>query len=121
MFDGQVALRDDITWLQLINKGFVSMFDGQVALRDDIAWLRLINECFVSVFDGQVALRDWTSPDYELFLAARQKKRKNQNIASNRVKTKLCFFYTRHPDGCPLTADSCRFAHGQTDLKERID
>lgn len=26
-------------------------------------------------------------------------------------KTKACWFFQRHPDGCPLTSDTCRYLH----------
>lgn len=34
-------------------------------------------------------------------------------------KTRLCWFYSQHPDGCRLVATECRYAHGDGELRER--
>ena len=36
-------------------------------------------------------------------------------------KTKLCWFNERHPQGCPRLSDSCPYAHGNDELRERPD
>ena len=41
---------------------------------------------------------------------SRMKARKGSGAAS-RQKTKACWHYLNHPDGCPLTAESCRWLH----------
>ncbi|XP_006893727.1 PREDICTED: probable tRNA (uracil-O(2)-)-methyltransferase [Elephantulus edwardii] len=58
-----------------------------------------------SVGNGQVRLRDWreeqplSSPDARTF------------------KTRLCWFFMHHPDGCALPAPRCPFAHGPEELR----
>ena len=53
-------------------------------------------------------LRDWREEDGIA-------DRKNSDL----YKTSLCWFNTNHPQGCPLPADSCLFAHGDTDKRPR--
>ena len=62
-----------------------------------------------------MSLRDWTSPDYYSYISSRQKKKPTS--AAPKLKTSLCFYYVYHPDGCPLSASNCRFAHGTEDLR----
>jgi tRNASer (uridine44-2'-O)-methyltransferase len=65
---------------------------------------------------SRVSLRDWTSSDYTSYQQSRRKKRRIDS-ASERLKTKLCFYFVNHPDQCPLTTESCRFAHGLDDIR----
>ena len=43
------------------------------------------------------------------------KKKKKRKIAldhpADAVKTKMCWFFSNHPDGCPLDQESCRYQH----------
>lgn len=65
-----------------------------------------------------MGLRDWTSDDYLEYRASRNKKRPNSGTKAQEMrKTKQCFFFENHPDGCPLDSENCRFAHGKEDLK----
>ncbi|GAA6077941.1 probable tRNA (uracil-O(2)-)-methyltransferase [Tachysurus ichikawai] len=59
---------------------------------------------------GQVHIRDWLTQDSQTDL-----KRKSQ--ISGALKTRLCWFHTHHPDGCPLSSKNCVFAHGADDLR----
>lgn len=67
--------------------------------------------------EGNVGLRDWTSDSYSDYRASRNKKRPNSSTkAQEKRKSKQCFFFENHPDGCPLDAKYCRFAHGKEEL-----
>ncbi|KAG8508680.1 putative tRNA (uracil-O(2)-)-methyltransferase [Galemys pyrenaicus] len=60
------------------------------------------------VLSGRVCLRDWreeTRPE------ARRRP------CSEAFKTRLCWFFAHHPDGCVLPAPSCPFAHGPEELR----
>lgn len=37
------------------------------------------------------------------------------------VKTKLCWFHSHHPQGCPRNAENCPYAHGREELRDRPD
>eukprot|EP01147_Barroeca_monosierra_P008865 gene8865-1219_t len=53
---------------------------------------------------GNVArICNWTQPDRKL---------------PSRTKTKLCWFFQNHPDGCPRSATMCPFLHGENDSPE---
>ena len=54
---------------------------------------------------GKVAIRDWASSDH----------RHNPK----QTKTRLCWFYQEHPDGCPRKAEDCPFAHGEDELEQQ--
>lgn len=70
-----------------------------------------------AVREGNVGLRDWTSDSYSDYRASRNKKRPNSSTkAQEKRKSKQCFFFENHPDGCPLDAKNCRFAHGKEEL-----
>ena len=36
-------------------------------------------------------------------------------------RTKICWFYENHPQGCPLSSDACSFAHGPQFIKSQSD
>ncbi|XP_028284959.1 putative tRNA (uracil-O(2)-)-methyltransferase [Parambassis ranga] len=42
---------------------------------------------------------------------------KRKPVAPGALKTRLCWFHTHHPQGCPLQAEDCAFAHGPDDLR----
>ncbi|KAF6036039.1 TRMT44 [Bugula neritina] len=42
---------------------------------------------------------------------------RKEKTPTSRYKTKLCWFFTSHPDGCLLSADSCQYAHGEGDIR----
>ncbi|TSK82199.1 putative tRNA (uracil-O(2)-)-methyltransferase [Bagarius yarrelli] len=62
------------------------------------------------VESGQVYIRDWRTVGTQT-----DSKRKSQ--ISGALKTRLCWFHTHHPDGCPLSSTDCVFAHGADDLR----
>ncbi|XP_027025151.2 probable tRNA (uracil-O(2)-)-methyltransferase [Tachysurus fulvidraco] len=59
---------------------------------------------------GQVHIRDWLTQ-------ASQTDLKHKSQISGALKTRLCWFHTHHPDGCPLSSKNCVFAHGADDLR----
>lgn len=58
---------------------------------------------FLVVRAGKVAIRDWASKDH----------RHNPKL----TKTRMCWFFEEHPDGCPRRAEDCPFAHGGEELQ----
>ncbi|XP_018615090.2 putative tRNA (uracil-O(2)-)-methyltransferase [Scleropages formosus] len=54
------------------------------------------------VDSGRVTLRDWRTP---------------KPTPPETRKTQTCWFHEHHPQGCPLEAESCAFAHGTSDLQ----
>ncbi|XP_037385452.1 probable tRNA (uracil-O(2)-)-methyltransferase [Talpa occidentalis] len=65
------------------------------------------------VLNGRVRLRDWRE---EVRREAERPEAK-QRLFSEAFKTRLCWFFTHHPDGCVLSALSCPFAHGPGELR----
>ncbi|XP_004571252.1 putative tRNA (uracil-O(2)-)-methyltransferase isoform X2 [Maylandia zebra] len=60
---------------------------------------------------GRVYIRDWR----EKMPFRADVKRKP--VTPGALKTRLCWFHAHHPQGCPLQAESCAFAHGAHDLR----
>ena len=68
------------------------------------------------VSGNTVRIRDWSS------YAVGKKEFFHHDFKSTKdklYKTKLCWFYAHHPDGCPLDTSMCTYAHGESELKER--
>uniref|UniRef100_A0A8C3YME2 tRNA (uracil-O(2)-)-methyltransferase n=1 Tax=Catagonus wagneri TaxID=51154 RepID=A0A8C3YME2_9CETA len=57
------------------------------------------------VVNGQVCIRDW------------REERLRKGKESEAFKTRICWFFTHHPDGCVLPSDCCPFAHGPGELR----
>ncbi|XP_051991624.1 probable tRNA (uracil-O(2)-)-methyltransferase [Xyrauchen texanus] len=63
---------------------------------------------------GRVFIRDWRTH------ATAQSSRVNSKRKpppAGALKTRLCWFHTHHPHGCPLPFENCAFAHGETELR----
>ncbi|XP_048220110.1 probable tRNA (uracil-O(2)-)-methyltransferase [Perognathus longimembris pacificus] len=57
------------------------------------------------VLHGRVRIRDW------------RRELQRPSPAPEAFKTRPCWFFTHHPDGCALPAASCPFAHGPGELR----
>lgn len=66
-----------------------------------------------AVLQGRVRIRDWRQ---ETPLQERQPEARRR-VSSEAFKTRLCWFFLHHPDGCVLPADRCPFAHGPGELR----
>ena len=51
------------------------------------------------------------------FLSDPRRPETVQSVAQ--YKTRLCWFNSHHPDGCVLTAEECRYAHGEDELRAK--
>nr|XP_012328965.1 probable tRNA (uracil-O(2)-)-methyltransferase isoform X1 [Aotus nancymaae] len=65
------------------------------------------------VVNGRVHIRDWREETPWKTKPPEAKRR----LLSEARKTRLCWFFTHHPDGCALSADCCPFAHGPAELR----
>ncbi|XP_012600249.2 putative tRNA (uracil-O(2)-)-methyltransferase isoform X1 [Microcebus murinus] len=65
------------------------------------------------VLNGRVHIRDWR----EEKLQKKKQPEAKRRLFSESFKTRLCWFFTHHPDGCALPSDSCPFAHGPGELR----
>ena len=71
---------------------------------------------FDLVSGDAVQLRDWSATT----TATEQKsttKRHKGHINRKPIKSKQCWFYSHHPDGCPRLSSDCSFAHGPDDVQ----
>jgi len=101
------------------NRRVVYLWEPGSALK--LFWRRLMWKYFTdsvyachlspSVEAGRVHIRDWR--DRKSSRADSQRK----PIAPGALKTRPCWFHTHHPQGCPLQAQNCAFAHGPDDLR----
>ncbi|XP_054109497.2 putative tRNA (uracil-O(2)-)-methyltransferase isoform X4 [Callithrix jacchus] len=65
------------------------------------------------VVNGRVHIRDWREETPRKTKPPAAKRR----LLSEACKTRLCWFFMHHPDGCALSADCCLFAHGPAELR----
>ncbi|KAK7169982.1 hypothetical protein R3I94_000275 [Phoxinus phoxinus] len=63
---------------------------------------------------GRVFIRDWRT---HTSAQSPRVTSKHKPPPSGALKTRLCWFHTHHPHGCPLPSEDCAFAHGATDLR----
>nr|XP_055068066.1 probable tRNA (uracil-O(2)-)-methyltransferase isoform X1 [Misgurnus anguillicaudatus]XP_055068067.1 probable tRNA (uracil-O(2)-)-methyltransferase isoform X1 [Misgurnus anguillicaudatus] len=63
---------------------------------------------------GKVLIRDWRTHTTAQGPRASSKRKPPPSGA---LKTRLCWFHTHHPHGCPLPSEVCAFAHGETELR----
>uniref|UniRef100_A0A673T3W8 tRNA (uracil-O(2)-)-methyltransferase n=1 Tax=Suricata suricatta TaxID=37032 RepID=A0A673T3W8_SURSU len=61
------------------------------------------------VLNGRVRIRDWRQEQ--------QRPEAKRRLCSEAFKTRACWFFSHHPDGCALPADRCPFAHGPEELR----
>ncbi|XP_036982818.2 probable tRNA (uracil-O(2)-)-methyltransferase [Artibeus jamaicensis] len=61
------------------------------------------------VVNGTVRLRDWREET--------QRPEAKRRLLSEAFKTRLCWFFEHHPDGCALPPACCPFAHGPGELR----
>ncbi|XP_034020476.1 probable tRNA (uracil-O(2)-)-methyltransferase [Thalassophryne amazonica] len=59
---------------------------------------------------GRVRIRDWRDCKTRVDV-------KRKPVTPGDLKTRPCWFYTHHPQGCPLQDEDCKFAHGTHDLR----
>ncbi|EHB03682.1 Putative tRNA (uracil-O(2)-)-methyltransferase [Heterocephalus glaber] len=65
-----------------------------------------------TVLDGRVHIRDWRRE-----LQREKHPEAKRGPSSEAFKTRICWFFTHHPDGCVLPSTSCPFAHGPQELR----
>ncbi|XP_074085955.1 putative tRNA (uracil-O(2)-)-methyltransferase isoform X2 [Macrotis lagotis] len=66
------------------------------------------------VLNGRVYIRDWR----EERTAKKNQPEAKRRLSSEAFKTRLCWFFMHHPDGCSLSSTSCLYAHGTQELRQ---
>lgn len=95
--------------------------DTLVQLKHECGGLQTLLRNHYHIFKvtgGLVELRDW-SQESSCHGAKKANFGKKQRRSQALRKTSLCWFYLHHPDGCPVTAEKCHYAHTTDDLRER--
>ncbi|XP_018673026.2 putative tRNA (uracil-O(2)-)-methyltransferase isoform X2 [Ciona intestinalis] len=112
-----VNMKENIETGKSWNMGGSLPLHEAAALLDEKTRNEMKNECgglqtlmrnYHQIFEirnGNVQLRDWS-------LTQTRRKRKRNHLANSAIKTKQCWFYINHPDGCPLSNAKCNFLHG---------
>lgn len=95
--------------------------DTLVQLKHECGGLQTLLRNHYHIFKvagGLIEMKDWSQES--LFPGAKKRDlgRKLQRSYALR-KTSFCWFYLHHPDGCPVPAENCRYAHTTDDLRER--
>ncbi|XP_009998600.1 PREDICTED: probable tRNA (uracil-O(2)-)-methyltransferase [Chaetura pelagica] len=72
------------------------------------------NHQVFEVLNGRVHIRDWRKEKP----SRKTKPEVKRRLSAEAFKTRLCWFFIHHPDGCSLSAESCPYAHGTEELRE---
>ncbi|XP_056658348.1 probable tRNA (uracil-O(2)-)-methyltransferase isoform X1 [Monodelphis domestica] len=72
------------------------------------------NHQVFEVVNGRVYIRDWR----EEKAAKKNHPEAKRRLSSEAFKTRLCWFFIHHPDGCSLTSETCSYAHGVQELRQ---
>ncbi|NXG27448.1 TRM44 methyltransferase, partial [Dromaius novaehollandiae] len=65
------------------------------------------------VLNGRVHIRDWRKKKP----SRKNKPEVKRRLSAEAFKTRLCWFFIHHPDGCSLPSESCPYAHGTEELR----
>ncbi|NWW87610.1 TRM44 methyltransferase, partial [Rhynochetos jubatus] len=65
------------------------------------------------VLNGRVHIRDWRREKP----SRKNKPDVKRRLSAEAFKTRLCWFFIHHPDGCSLPSESCPYAHGTEELR----
>lgn len=72
------------------------------------------NHQVFQVLDGRVHIRDWRKEKP----SRKTKPEVKRCLSAEAFKTRLCWFFIHHPDGCSLPSESCPYAHGPEELRQ---
>ncbi|NXO04582.1 TRM44 methyltransferase, partial [Rhinopomastus cyanomelas] len=71
------------------------------------------NHQVFEVLNGRVHIRDWRKEKQ----SKKTKPEVKQRLSAEAFKTRLCWFFIHHPDGCSMPSESCPYAHGTEELR----
>ncbi|XP_054058776.1 probable tRNA (uracil-O(2)-)-methyltransferase isoform X2 [Rissa tridactyla] len=72
------------------------------------------NHQVFEVLNGRVHIRDWRKEKP----SRKTKPEVKRRLSAEAFKTRLCWFFLHHPDGCSLPSESCPYAHGTEELRQ---
>ncbi|NXN26085.1 TRM44 methyltransferase, partial [Nycticryphes semicollaris] len=72
------------------------------------------NHQVFEVLNGRVHIRDWRKEKP----SRKTKPEVKRRLSAEAFKTRLCWFFLHHPDGCSLPSESCPYAHGTGELRQ---
>jgi tRNASer (uridine44-2'-O)-methyltransferase len=115
---------DNIHWRrggQLSISRAAALFEAEkmAQLKSEYGGLQTLLRNQHQVFEvtkGIIQLRDWRDEP------VRSRKQQRRGPYSRKgFKTRLCWFYMNHPDGCPRTSADCSYAHGISELSVSVE
>ncbi|NWV63627.1 TRM44 methyltransferase, partial [Malurus elegans] len=71
------------------------------------------NHQVFEVLNGRVHIRDWRKEKPP----SKTKPEVKRHLSAEAFKTRLCWFFIHHPDGCSLPSEACPYAHGTEELR----
>ncbi|XP_032043007.1 probable tRNA (uracil-O(2)-)-methyltransferase [Aythya fuligula] len=72
------------------------------------------NHQVFEVLNGRVHIRDWRKEKP----SRKTKPEVKRCLSAEAYKTRLCWFFIHHPNGCALPSESCPYAHGTEELRQ---
>ncbi|XP_056411010.1 probable tRNA (uracil-O(2)-)-methyltransferase isoform X2 [Hyla sarda] len=74
------------------------------------------NHQVFQVMNAMVSIRDWSQETRTA--TDKHRTEAKRKLSADALKTRLCWFYTNHPNGCPRSAIHCPYAHGAEELRQ---
>lgn len=109
------------------NKGRSLQLREVAEVLDKDVLQRLKNECgglqtllrnnhqVFQVRKSMVSIRDWSQETQTS--SDKHRTEAKRKLSPDALKTRLCWFYTNHPNGCPRATIQCPYAHGAEELR----
>ncbi|KAM4051657.1 putative tRNA (uracil-O(2)-)-methyltransferase [Anomaloglossus baeobatrachus] len=73
------------------------------------------NHQVFQVMNSMVSIRDWRQDTQTT--SDKHRTEAKRKLSAGALKTRLCWFYINHPNGCPRAAIRCPYAHGAEELR----
>ncbi|XP_069833461.1 probable tRNA (uracil-O(2)-)-methyltransferase [Dendropsophus ebraccatus] len=112
---------------QCWNRGRSLLIREVAEILDKETLQRLKNECgglqtllrnnhqVFQVMNAMVSIRDWSQEAQTA--SDKHRTEAKRKLSADVLKTRLCWFYANHPNGCPRAAVHCPYAHGAEELR----
>jgi tRNASer (uridine44-2'-O)-methyltransferase len=111
---GEINLTDLVTLVRQDFKDFDQLKSEcggiQTLLRNHSHIFVVQNKCVRFRSPKELSVEEWRNQQKHT-KATKTKRSRLDTSARTDVKTRICWFFVNHPDGCPLNQDLCRYLH----------
>ncbi|XP_046447800.1 probable tRNA (uracil-O(2)-)-methyltransferase isoform X1 [Daphnia pulex] len=111
---GEINLTDLVTLVRQDFKDFDQLKSEcggiQTLLRNHSHIFVVQNKCVRFRSPKELSVEEWRNQQKHTKATKNKRSRLDTNARTD-VKTRICWFFVNHPDGCPLNQDLCRYLH----------